>query len=125
MSKRKRAPKPGPDEPTDDASVKADMVHVTPDLLAGSPDIFADKKTEDAAAESGETADAVPEPIAEETPVEETPAEAEAAEAEATPTSDSAALAPEPPVTPPPPYVDAVPYPPQPRRGGARAARGA
>ena len=44
MSKRKRGPRPTPDESTDDASVKDDMVHVTPDLLAGSPDIFASKK---------------------------------------------------------------------------------
>jgi hypothetical protein len=124
MSKRKRAPKRGPDEPTDDASVKEDMVHVNPDLLAGSPDIFADKKTEDAAAESGESADAVPEPIAEESPAEETPAEAEASEADATPTSDAAALTPEPPATPPPPYVNAVPSPARPRRGGSSAALG-
>ena len=46
MSKRKRTTKSSGDEPTDDASAKEDMVHVTSDLLAGSPDVFADKKPE-------------------------------------------------------------------------------
>jgi uncharacterized membrane protein HdeD (DUF308 family) len=46
MSKRKRASKPDPNESADDSAVKDDMVHVTPDLLAGSPDIFAGKKGE-------------------------------------------------------------------------------
>ncbi len=49
MSKRKRGPKPPADESTDDASAKEDMVHVGSDVLAGSPDIFAGKKEEEAA----------------------------------------------------------------------------
>lgn len=49
MSKRKREPKqPAPDESTDDAGTKDDMVHVSSDLLAGSSDIFAGKKSEPA-----------------------------------------------------------------------------
>ncbi len=129
MSKRKRAPKPASDETTDDASVKDDMVHVTPDLLSGSPDIFADKKTEDAAPESSETPEAASEPS--ETPeaapepiIEETTAEAEPPEPDAPQTSEAAGLATEPPITPPPPYVNAVPYPARPRRGGSSAALG-
>src|SRR2546427_2295070 len=56
MSKRKRASlgkTPGTppsssegDEANDDASVRENMVHVAPDLLADSPDIFAGKKAE-------------------------------------------------------------------------------
>jgi hypothetical protein len=46
MSKRKRATQPERDDSTDDDAAKDDMVHVTSDLLAGSPDIFASKKTE-------------------------------------------------------------------------------
>lgn len=129
MSKRKRAPKPADDDSSDDASDKEDMVHVTPDLLAGSPDIFAGKKASAAspvepasAAASTETPD--------EAPVEPT-------EASTTLTADpEASLAPEPPsVTetpayePPapaaPPFVNAVPYPPAPaRRIGSSAALG-
>lgn len=119
MSKRKRAPKPASDETTDDASVKDDMVHVTPDLLSGSPDIFADKKTEDATPESSETSAEPSEPM-----VEETTAEAEPPEPEASQTSEAAGLAPEPPVAPPAPYVNAVPYAARPRRGGSSAALG-
>jgi hypothetical protein len=124
MSKRKRAPKPAPDESTDDASVKEDMVHVTPDLLAGSPDIFASKKPGDEVEpsetpEAAELAEPVSQPIQPE------------ATAELEPTETGTALTPEPPtapapepVTPPPPYVDAVPYPPAPRRSGSSAPLG-
>src|SRR5438445_11818038 len=83
MSKRKRAslgkipatPPSGPeaDESTDDAAVKENMVHVTPDLLAGSPDIFASKKSA-----SGAEPEAVTEPI------EEPAQEAEPTEASTT-----------------------------------------
>jgi hypothetical protein len=125
MSKRKRAPKPAPDESTDDASVKADMVHVTPDLLAGSPDIFASKKEGGEEAETTETPEAAgpPETVSE-------PIEPEAAETNE-PAEAGTAVTPEPPpapapepLTPPPPYVDAVPYPPRPRRTGSSAALG-
>ena len=117
MSKRKRASlgkstsSSSADEPTDDATVKDDMVHVTPDLLAGSPDIFARKKTE-------------PDPHEEEPPAAE-PEPAEPIEASMTPSPEPE---PEPPtdspVTPPPPpapFVEATPYPPRPRRGGSSA----
>ncbi len=129
MSKRKRAPKPTPDESTDDASVKEDMVHVTPDLLSGSPDIFAAKKPAGEATETTETPQASepPETVAE--PIEpEGTASAEPTEASTTLTPEATPQAfsepaPEPP-TAPPPYVDAVPYPPRPRRTGSSAALG-
>ena len=63
MSKRKRAPKPPADDSTDDSSVKDDMVHVTPDLLAGGSDVFAGHKTQPAAEET----------VAAETPAPEEP----------------------------------------------------
>ncbi|HET9781406.1 MAG TPA: hypothetical protein VFR33_06470 [Candidatus Dormibacteraeota bacterium] len=122
MSKRKRAAKLPADQSTDDESIKDDMVHVTPDMLAGSPDIFAAKKTADNAAVE-------PEPS--EQPMEEPPGTIE-------PTAASTALAPEPPpeppaaseppsVTPPPPpppYVEAVPYTAEHQGGGSTAALG-
>src|SRR5215472_1276310 len=114
MSKRKRAPKPPDDESTDDASAKEDMVHVSSDMLAGSPDIFASKT------------DAPTEPTAESTETAEPPSEPAAPE-------PSTALAPEepavtseapPPPSPPAPLVDAVPYSPKSRNGGSTAALG-
>jgi hypothetical protein len=122
MSKRKRAPKPPTGEPidaTDDAAVKDDMVHVTPDLLAGSPDIFAARKTD--AVESEPVAD---EPASE--PVAEEPT------GTPQPTGAITTLSPEPetppaeppPAEPPPPYVHAVPHPPSRRGGGSTAALG-
>jgi hypothetical protein len=67
MTKRKRPPTPEPDESTDDASTKDDMVHVTSDMLAGSPDVFAGKK--------GELRESAPEPTAASmTPTEVRPA---------------------------------------------------
>ncbi len=154
MSKRKRAPKPPADESTDDASVKDDMVHVTPDLLAGSPDIFA-RKTKEAdetppapAVEAAEPA-AVSEPEQPvESPVEPTEAsttlspepepEVEAAapetasEPEAGPEPAEASrletpvapVAPFAPEPPAPPFVNAVPYPSRARRVGSSAALG-
>ena len=50
MSKRKAA-KPDSDDPSDEDGGKDDMVHVTPDLLSGSPAIFAGRKTEAGPAE--------------------------------------------------------------------------
>ena len=126
MSKRKRTPKPGGDEATDDASVKEDMVHVTPDLLAGTPDVFAEKKPEETAREpEASTEPAEPaEPAAEETPEVETTA-AEPAEATAMMEPEPAAepaSAPAPPA--PPPLVSAVPYPAKARAEGSSAALG-
>src|SRR5213593_4032283 len=77
MSKRKRSSTPQPDEPTDDASVKDDMVHVTSDMLSGSPDIFAGKKTVSEPA-------AEPEPEPQEAPVEPAEARTTLVEKEAT-----------------------------------------
>src|SRR5947209_19834553 len=130
MSKRKRASlgkTPGTppsssegDEANDDASVRENMVHVAPDLLAGSPDIFAGKK-----AETGEAPEFVNEPIDESTPAE--PTEPEPPEASATLTPPE----PEPPAPteshstpPPPPFVNAVAHPAPARRGGSSTALG-
>jgi hypothetical protein len=120
MSKRKRTAKSSaPEESTDDAAVKDDMVHVKPDLLAGSPDIFAAKKPE---AESSAPTEPEAEP---EPPVEPEPIEPEPAEASTTMTSEAApAPAFEPPSTTPPPFVTATPYPAPQRRGGSSAALG-
>src|SRR5205823_516511 len=126
MSKRKRAslgkipatPPSGPeaDESTDDAAVKENMVHVTPDLLAGSPDIFASKKSA-----SGAEPEAVTEPI-------EEPAQAEAEPTEAsttlTPTEEAPPFSTESHSAPQPTFVAATPYPAQPRRGGSSTALG-
>jgi hypothetical protein len=128
MSKRKRASKPEPDEPTDDGSVKDDMVHVTPDMLAGGPDIFAGKKSERAAP--------IAEPELHESPA--TPTEASttlapiedekvSSEAETTPPNPTEAapiaIAAEP-VGTPPAFVNAAPMEAQPRRGGSSTAIG-
>lgn len=121
MSKRKRAsngkppatppPEGGVEESADDTAVKDDMVHVNPDLLAGSPDIFAGKKTEEtepAEPEAEQSAPALPpEPIE--------PTEGSTTLAQEEPPT----LSPEPPATPPPPFVNAVAYPTaRPKRGG-------
>ncbi|HEV2415837.1 MAG TPA: hypothetical protein VGX27_13615 [Candidatus Dormibacteraeota bacterium] len=111
MSKRNRASK-SDDEPTDDATAKEDMVHVTSDLLSGSPDIFAAKKTDDEPAQPVETAPAEQEPAEEPEPAA---AEAPAAEPPAA----------EPLAAPPPaPYVEAVPYAPKKSGGNSTAALG-
>ncbi len=122
MSKRKRAslgksPDNPPSEPieesADDASVKDDMVHVTPDLLAGSPDIFASKKPGSA------------EETASETDVSSEPAEPPAASSTLSPEPEPEAehqAAPTAPSPPPAPYVGATPYNPpaaRPRGGGS------
>src|SRR5579872_6240223 len=75
MSKRKRTPRtpagseprPEADDAADDSAVKDDMVHVTPDLLSGSPDIFAPKRS--SAATPSEAPETISEPVAE-APVE-------------------------------------------------------
>ena len=117
MSKRKRAPKPPADESTDDATVKDDMVHVTPDLLAGSPDVFADKKAADSPSETAEPPAETSEPAVEDEARMIEPAEAS--------TSLAPEPAPEPPATPaPPPYVQAAAYPARRPGGGSTAALG-
>src|SRR3989442_12584825 len=129
MSKRKRASlgkTPGTppsssegDEANDDASVRENMGHGAPDLLAGSPDIFAGKK-----AETGEAPEFVSEPIDESTPAEPTEPEPPEASTMLTP------LEPEPPPTEspstpaPPPFVNASAHPAPARRGGSSTALG-
>ncbi len=150
MSKRKRQPAdkggtgadPVDESSTDDASVKDDMVHVTPDVLAGSPDIFAAKK-KDRPAEPAATADAsepvganAPEMVSE--PVDHAPVtphaeEPELVESPAQPTEASTALTPAPSaVQAPPPAAPAMPpahmppaaHPAHPHRGGSSMALG-
>jgi hypothetical protein len=133
MSKRKRASlgktstgvdKPAGAEDTtsaDDAAAKEDMAHVSPDMLAGSPDIFAPKWTDPPPA--AESPEVVTEPVVAEKPSEtvETPA----ASVEPSPAESSAVLAPEaatPP--PPPPPMSYKPQPARPRGGGSSAALG-
>ena len=123
MSKRKRparsASESSNESADDDAATKDDMVHVSSDMLAGSPEIFAAKKvdTSDVTAPAPEPIEAAA-PAAEETapaPPEDTPpAPAEALEPSAPP-------APEPESAPaaPPPFVEAVPYTTPQRRGGS------
>lgn len=109
MSKRKRVTKSstGADQPAgaesatsaaDDAA-KEDMAHVSPDLLAGSPDIFAPKWTEEpTAAPAPESAT---EPAAAEAPAEPTQSVAAAVEMPAEP---APALAPPASASSPPPH---------------------
>ena len=131
MSKRKRAGKPV-DESADDAAVKEDMVHVTPDILAGSPDVFAGKKTDPVnAAEPVTAADDEVEAGEPAAPVEEAPEPTEASTT-LSPESSGAAAGPEPASPPPPsttpppaPFVNAFPYPSGLRRIGPSAALGA
>ena len=119
MSKRKRAPKPADDEARDDEA-KADMVHVSPDMLAGSPDVFSGKRTEETEAESVEApmAEAV-EPTEASTTL--TPDPEETPEPPAEPAPEAPSIAPPP---PPPPFVEAVPYSGKRTGGGSTAALG-
>jgi hypothetical protein len=148
MSKRKRAtparpaggseqPPPAEDTKDTDSSAPGEMAHVSPDLLAGSPDIFASRPSErEASSEpepaAGEISDAASRPIE---PVE--PVEPEAAiESPLEPTDASTTLGePEapapaslpPPAAPPPPAaaVTAARYPAVPaRRTGSSMALG-
>jgi len=122
MSKRKRSSTPEPDEPTDDASVKDDMVHVTSDMLSGSPDIFAGKKG-DRATE--------PEPEPDQAPLEPTEARTTLAAAETTESESSTPaedisptqVAAEP-VAAAPPSASAEAQPARQHRGGSTTAIG-
>jgi hypothetical protein len=128
MSKRKRASlgKTTPEseqsgstgeESTDEGS-KEDMVHVTSDLLAGSPEIFASKRKESAPAEP----EVVSEPIQSEPVAPSAPAvdEVAPAEPEHAPAHPIAVATPEPPRMPPPP----APPRPMRRNSGTSAALG-
>lgn len=125
MSKRKRSAKPS-DESSEDESAKDDMVHVTPDLLAGGPDIFAGKKQDEPSIEAAEP-EAEPEPEPETEPQPPAPAAIEVQPAETSttaPAPEEPSSAPTPPPAPPPPYVAVATYPPRPRRAGSSAALG-
>ncbi len=128
MSKRKRASlgKTTPEseqsgstgeESTDEGS-KEDMVHVTSDLLAGSPEIFASKRKEAASTEP----EVVTEPIQSEPVAPSAPAvdEVAPAEPEHAPAHPIAVATPEPPRLPPPP----APPRPMRRNSGTSAALG-
>ncbi len=126
MSKRKRASlgktAAGTDQPAgeegttsaaDDAAAKEDMVHVSPDLLAGSPDIFAPKWSDPPAAE--ESREVVTEPVAAETSIESNEP------SEPVPTESTPVLAP---AVPPPPVFPTAQAPERRRSGGSSAALG-
>src|ERR1700674_5528943 len=112
MSKRKRVTKsstganqPAGDESTTSAADDApteDMAHVSPDLLSGSPDIFAPKWTEEPPAATAP--EAVAEPAAPEAAAEPVESEATTAESVATPAEPEPTLAPPASTSPPPPH---------------------
>jgi hypothetical protein len=137
MSKRKRVTKSstGADQPAGDESTtsaaddapKEDMAHVSPDLLSGSPDIFAPKWTEEPPA--APAPDAVTEPVATEAAPEPVDSVATTAESVATPVETPAEPAPAlaPPVSPsspPPHYVAPTVRPAGARSGGSTMALG-
>jgi hypothetical protein len=115
----------GGDQPgsePDDAAAKEDMAHVSPDLLAGSPTIFAPKwGTEEDKPVKADAPEVVTEPAAAET--RETPAETHLEKAEAASTMSAEPPA-GPAAIPPPPRVTATPYRPRPAGGGSSAALG-
>src|ERR1700730_5598625 len=115
MSKRKRST---PKESASDSPSEGDpSVHVSPDVLAGSPDVFAPRKetpaeTPEPEATTADITDAEPKAPAEETAAE-TPAEAAVVES------------PPPPAAPYQPHAPAYVPPAQPsRRGGSTIALG-
>lgn len=146
MSKRKREPKPPADESSDDTAVKDDMVHVTSDLLAGGPEIFAGKRSpaekapeppaelseeppagESEAAEPVDTSTPLATPEPELEPETEEPEPEPEPAAEASPAAAPIAPAPaaEARATPTPSFVQAVPYQlARPSRGGSSTALG-
>jgi len=135
MSKRKRASlgKTGGDQPgseLDDAAVKEDMAHVSPDLLAGSPNIFAPKwGSEDEPVKADETAKAdepaaVTEPMVAEAPPEAVEAPAEKVES-AEKVEPAESFSPMTAIPAPPPPVTTSPHDAaRPRGGGSSAALG-
>jgi hypothetical protein len=125
MSKRKRPPKPGPDESTDDSSVKDDMVHVTADLLAGSPDIFAGKPTTTVPTAEPELHESPAEPTEASTTLTstETP-ETEPFDTTPNPTEATPVAVTAEPVGTPPAYLTSPAAPTRGRRGGSSTAIG-
>ncbi|HUY73187.1 MAG TPA: hypothetical protein VMW11_01615 [Candidatus Dormibacteraeota bacterium] len=139
MSKRKRAT-PGktsgsPDQApvgddTDDAAPKDDMAHVSPDILSGSPDIFASRPAEpgpglESEPSTGELPAVTSEPITPED-MAITPAQPPVTEAIATTESKPALVPAEPAAaTPAPPFpVTAESRPPHRRSAGSSMALG-
>jgi hypothetical protein len=133
MSKRKRVTKSptGADQPAggdstasaaDDAP-KEDMAHVSPDVLSGSPDIFAPKWTDEPAA--APAPEAVTDPVATEAAAEPVETVATPAKTAADPVEPLPALAPPVGATPPPPhYVAPTVRPARGRSGGSTMALG-
>jgi hypothetical protein len=122
MSKRKRASlgKSGSDQPVepDDAAAKEDMAHVSPDTLAGSPNIFAPKwGTEDQPAKAT-SSEVVTEEVAAEAPPKAVESPFEKVEPKEEPAPAAVAMA-----VPPPPESTS-PRPVRPRGGGSSTALG-
>jgi hypothetical protein len=131
MSKRKRvslgktstgADNAGAEDSTsaEDATAKEDMAHVSPDILAGSPDIFAPKWTDPTPATGS------PEVVTEPAVVDQQPDAVEpAAESiQPPPAESSPVLAQEPVAAAPAPPMTYGPPPARPHRGGSSAALG-
>lgn len=123
MSKRKRASlgktSTGADQPgsePDDAAVKEDMAHVGPDVLSGSPNIFAPKWGPQAD-EPARTDAPATEPVVAAAPAAPPEVPFEKVEP-AEPAAPATAMA------TPPPYVTTSPHPVRPRGGGSSAALG-
>ena len=139
MSKRKRAslgkttpesePSGGAGEESAEEGSKEDMVHVTSDLLAGSPEIFASKRKDTSGASPSES-EVVTEPMRSEPEAQVGPA----GEETAPPAPEPTAMAPEPtPMKAPEPAPMMAPEPPKapppmaprmPRTSGTSAALG-
>ena len=129
MSKRKRASLDKtstgahtPGSESDDAAAKEDMAHVTPDVLAGSPSIFAPKwSTEDPTAKVG-SHEVVSEPVVAEIPAAQADARVERAEPPAALTAEpvSTGVA----IPPPPQPAATGPSGSRPRSGGSSVALG-
>jgi hypothetical protein len=128
MSKRKRVSKSstGADQPAGDESTtsaaddapKEDMAHVSRDLLAGSPDVFAPKWTEEST--PAPASEVVTEPAA----AEAEPQPVKSAEAPAETTVESAQVLAPPTPPPAPHHVAATVTPARPPSGGSSMALG-
>jgi hypothetical protein len=122
MSKRKRAslgkPATGADQPageTDDTAAKEDMAHVSADVLAGSPNIFAPKWGAEDEPAKGDPPST--EPVAAAVPPE--PSESPVEKGEPVETASPATA-----MAVPPPFVTSSPHPLPARGGGSSAALG-
>jgi hypothetical protein len=125
MSKRKRAslgktPTDKPGGEADDAAVKEDMAHVSPDVLAGSPNIFAPKWGAEDEPAKAEAPDEVTEPVT----VEAQPEAATAPVVKPEPAEPAEPASPVAPALPPPPVTSSYARPVRPRGGGSSVALG-